>query len=233
MEFVAGLQPPLETQKQIEHAMSCALCSSRLKKVAEQFADDLSDGEEKFLSRLASADRDWQQRLARRMQSASGGETSSRIEGKDHRRFPFLRLGLAAASAAILLSALSWFAYFRPSLAVNRLLTLAYAEHRSNDLRMSGSRYAPVEAFRSGDATGFRRPTSLLSGAPTRGASKPDDPFWLDAKADLMEDNYVSALLLLSSEPTAIPRIAIRGDLASAYFLSRRAKTRRRMRPRG
>ena len=226
-ELAAGLHAPLETQKHIEHAIDCASCSARLKEVSEQIADDLDEEERSLLSGLASADPQWQQQMARRMQTAS-----ARVLSLPHGRvgrapIPFPRFAIAAAvvGVASLVFAVAWFAYLRPTLAVDRLLLNAYSEHRTNDLRMSGSRYASVEAFRSSTPTGLRRPTALLEAEVLIArelASKPDDPFWLDAqgRADLMNDDYSSALSSLERAHRYAPENrAIAIDLASSYFL--------------
>lgn len=227
MELVVGLHSPLETQEQIEHAIHCAPCSRRLKEASEQFADDLTAEEKHFLSGLESADPGWQRRLARHMQEASGRAVRSPHEkkGLDPIRFPRLAIAAAVAGTALLLFTIAWFTYLRPTRAVDRLLSLAYSEDRTNDLRMTGSRYAPVEAFRSSTPTGVHRPAALLEAEVLIAkelASQPDDPFWLDAqgRADLMNDDYSSALASLERAHRYAPENrAIGIDLASAYFL--------------
>ena len=228
MELVAGLHSPIETQKQIEHAIRCGPCSALLKEVSEQFADDLTEEETSFLFRLESTDPGWQKRLARHMQEASGGAVPSPHGKEVHDyqiRFPRFAIAAAMASAAILVFAVTWFIYLRPTRTVDRLLSLAYSEHRTNDLRMNGSHYAPIEAFRGSAPTGLRRPTALLEAEVVIAkelASKPDDPFWLDAqgKADLMNDDYSSAISSLERAHRSVPENRTIGiDLASAYFL--------------
>ncbi len=225
MEFVAGLYSPVETQEQLEHAIKCAHCSARLKQVAEQFADETTGEEMNVLDGLRSADPNWQKSLAKRMQATSSRENPSRSEQTGRDGVLLLRFGIALASATVLLSAIGWFTYFRPTHAVNRLLSLAYSEQRTTDLRMPGSRYASVEAFRGSETPGLRRPTALLEAEVMIAkelASKPDDPFWLDTqgRADLMDDNYSSALASLERARRYAPENqTISIDLASAYFL--------------
>jgi CHAT domain-containing protein len=224
MELAAGLHAPLETHKQIEHAMDCPRCAVLLKTASEQFADDLSGEEARFLSGLTSSDPKWQKQLARRIREPGSGEIPSPGK-KAHDQPLFPRYWLAAAGAAILALAILSFTYFRTARTVDRLLTVAYSEHRTNDLRMAGSRYNSVEAFRGSTPTGLHRPTALLEAEVLIAkelASKPDDPFWLDAqgRADLMNDDYSSALSSLQRASLYAPvNQAIRLDLASAYFL--------------
>jgi len=138
MDFAAGLRSPGDTQKQLEHAMNCAHCSARLRRAAEQFADDTTDEEMHVLDGLASADPAWQRNLARRMQESSpqANPPQSATKAWD-RRALLLRLSIATVTAALLLSALWWFSYARPTQAANRLLALAYSERRTTDLRMA------------------------------------------------------------------------------------------------
>ena len=226
-ELAAGLHAPLETQKQIEHAIDCATCSARLKEASEQFADDLDEQEKRLLSGLKSVDPDWQQQMARRMQAASTGAIplSHGRKGDAPILFPRFVISAAVVGVASLVFAVAWFTYLSPTRAVDRLLLNAYSEHRTNDLRLSGSRYAFVEAFRSNTPTGLRRPTALLEAEVLIAqelASKPDDPFWLDAqgRADLMNDDYSSALSSLERAHRYAPENrAIGIDLASSYFL--------------
>jgi len=224
MEFAAGLHPPAEAQERLEHANSCAYCSGRLQRVSEQFADDLTDEEKNVLNGLASADPFWQKDLASRMQAASSRTNPFLRVKAGWIKVRFLRSGIAVASATLVL-AIAWLAHSRPDRAVNRLLSLAYSEQRSGDLRMIGSRYASVEAFRGGETPALRRPTALLEAEVMISkelASTPDNPFWLDAqaRADLMEANYSPALASLERASRYEPdNQAIRIDLASAYFL--------------
>jgi tetratricopeptide (TPR) repeat protein len=225
MEFAAGLHSPAETQERFEHAGSCGCCSARLQQASDQFADDVSDEEQTVLDGLASTNPSWQKDLARQMQAAVSRTNPASPEKAGWGRVHFLRSGIAMASAALVLSAIGWFTYLRPSRSVNRLLALAYSEQRTTDLRMIGSRYAPVETFRGSQTPEFRRPTALLEAEVIISkalASKPDGPFWLDAqaRADLMEASYSSALPSLERARRYAPdNPAIRIDLASAYFL--------------
>ena len=224
MEFAAGLHAPAETQERLEHANRCDYCSARLLQVSEQFADELSDEEKQILDGIASAGPAWQENLARQMHTASLRPNSSPREKAGWSRIPFLRYGIAVGSVALVLVAMTWFSYFRAGRDVNRLLSVAYTERRTTDLRMIGANYAPVEAFR-GETPGLRRPTALLEAEVLISkalASKPDDPVWLDAqaRADLMEANYSSALASLERASRYQPdNQTIRIDLASAYFL--------------
>jgi CHAT domain-containing protein len=108
---------------------------------------------------------------------------------------------------------------------VDRLLSEAYSERRTLEMRMTGSNYSPVEAFRGSEASRMRRPTPLLEAEVAIAkelASKPDDPLWLDAqgRADLMDENYSSALSVLErAHGYATENLDIGIDLASAYFL--------------
>lgn len=225
MELVAGLHSPTKIQERLEHANNCAHCSNLLQQVSEQFASDQTDEEKDILKGLASAAPSWQEKLARQMQAASSRTNPATHNKTGWSRVRFLRTTFGLASAALVLSALAWFAYLRPSRAVNRLLSLAYSEQRTGDLRMIGALHAAVTAFRGSETSALRRPTTLLEAEVMISkelGSRPDDPFWLDAqaRADLMEANYASALSSLERASRYEPdNQAIRVDLASAYFL--------------
>lgn len=225
MDIVAGLDSPARTQEKLDHATHCASCCAQLKQLAEQFADETTEEEKRILTGLASATPEWQQNLATRMQAASFGENSLPSAKVRSITLPQLRFGIAAAVAALTVLLVSWFAYFRPSAAVDRLLVRAYSEQRTSDLRVIGAPYAAVKAFRGSESPELRAPTALLEAEVLISrelSTKPDDPSWLDAqgRADLMESNYLHALSSLERAHRYEPdNDAILIDLASAYFL--------------
>jgi len=232
MELAAGFAPSIETQRYLEHALECAPCASRLKQACEAFADEATKEEQDFLSSLQSGDPEWQKRLAKRMQALSQSATLARLGYKAHNNAPFPRFAIAACSAAFLLLTLAWLTYLRPSVTVNRLLSTAYSEQRTTDLRLAQSRYASIQVFRGGSPAELRRPTALLEAQVLIAkelASKPDDPFWLgvQGRADLLERNYSSAISALEhAYRYASESNAIRLDLANAYFLRAEALKR-------
>jgi len=226
MELAAGLKSPTETHDRLEHATECPSCAKLLKRVAEQFAEEIADEEMKALGGLKSAGNDWQKNLAHRMQvlSANDSHPSFLKRWWETRAFLIQLAGKLSIAAILILGAL-WIAVFEPSRAVNRLLSDAYSEQRTIDVRMADARYAQVEAFRGPELSRLRRPTSLLEAEVTIAKAlsrKPDDPFWLDAqgRADLMDENYSSALSALERAHRFSPEdqnIAV--DLSTAYFL--------------
>jgi CHAT domain-containing protein len=226
MELAAGLKSPIETHDWLEHATECSGCAKLLKLAAEQFADEITPEEMQTFSALKSADKDWQKSIARRMQALSAKESHpSALKQRPERLSFLLQLGGAVAAAAILVSGALWITAFEPSRTVNRLLSHAYSEQRTIDLRLAGAGYAPVEAFRGAELSRLRRPTSLLEAEVTIAKAlsrKPDDPFWLDAqgRADLMDENYSSALSALERAHRFSPENQdITIDLSTAYFL--------------
>src|SRR5258708_39219415 len=68
MELAAGLKSPTETHDRLEHATECPSCAKLLKRVAEQFAEEIADEEMKALGGLKSAGNDWPKNLPHRMQ---------------------------------------------------------------------------------------------------------------------------------------------------------------------
>jgi CHAT domain-containing protein/tetratricopeptide (TPR) repeat protein len=226
MEIAAGLKSPIKTHDCIEHATDCPSCAKLLKQAAEQFADEMTPEEIQALRALRSADIDWQKAVAHRMQALTAKESlPSALKRRWETRSLLPQLGGALAAVAILISLALWITMFEKSRTVNRLLSDAYSEQRTIDVRMAGARYAPVEAVRGTELSRLRRPTSLLEAevAIAKALSrKPDDPFWLDAqgRADLMDENYSSALSTLERAHRYSPENQdITINLSTAYFL--------------
>ena len=224
-EIVAGQHSAEETQRQLEHTLNCAHCAALLKRSAEQFADDATDEEKRIIDNLRSADPNWQRALALQLRQLSSSENPNQTEKKTWHKGFLIRLMFGAASATVLLSVAWWFAYGRADRNVNRLLSEAYSTQRTTVLRMYGARYAPVEALRGTGVSEVQPPTTLLEAEiliAKHLRSRPDAPFWLDARgrAELMNDRYGSALAVLERAYRYAPEDPkIRIDLASAYFL--------------
>ena len=225
MEYVAGLHSPAKTQEYLDHAVLCPLCCARLKRFAEHFADDTTEEEARLLSSLNSADPGWRQEIARRMQAP--GAQDKRFDSPETAWYRGLlsRLGAALAAAVVLVTALWAINYTRPNRVVSRQLSEAYSQQRTIDMRMVGADYSAVAVLRGGELSETTRPLPLLEAQVTIArelASKPDDPFWLDAQGrmDLMNDNYSSALSSLERAASYAPgNESIHIDLATSYFL--------------
>ena len=226
MEIAAGLESPLETHDWLEHATECASCAKLLEQAAEQFTDEITPEEMQTLGALKSADEDWQKDVAHLMKALSAKESHPGALKRPWKMRSFLlQLGGTLAAVAILVSLALWTTLLQPGRNVNHLLSDAYSEQRTIDVRMVGARYAPVEAVRGTELSRLHRPTSLLEAevAIAKALSrKPEDPFWLDAqgKADLMEENYSPALSTLERAHRYSPENQdITIDLSTAYFL--------------
>ncbi len=222
----AGIYPLGEAREHMDHALHCARCAALLRQAAEQFADEPTEDEARILNRLESAGTRWQADLGRLMSARSSPTVTRQPESTHTQRWNrALALATAMAATVIVSAPLWWFAYSRPAKTVNRLLSRAYSEQRTMEVRMAGAGYAPVEAFRGGESSRLHRPTSLLEAEVITAkqlASKPDDPSWLDAqaRADLMNDDYASAISVLERAHRYDPENqAIGINLASAFFL--------------
>jgi len=109
----------------------------------------------------------------------------------------------------------------------NRLLTHAYTERRTLEMRMNGAAYASFIQSRGIDRSQSRMnyPPSLLEAEATISRnmkSRPDDPNWLQAqgRADLLEGNYDAAIAALEKAHQLAPdNSTIAEDLAIGYFL--------------
>jgi CHAT domain-containing protein len=221
-----GMWPARETQDHIDHALDCPRCAALLQRAAEEFADEPAEDETRILSRLKSAEANWQAELGRMMSRQSSSAASRQTANASTRRWNRpVALATAMAAALIVSLPLWWFTYSRSGNNVDRLLSRAYTEQRTMEMRLAGADYAPVEAFRGGESSEFHRPTSLLEAEviiAKQLASNPDEPFWLDAqaRADLMNDDYASAIPVLERAHRYAPEDREVGiNLASAFFL--------------
>ncbi len=226
MEIAAGLKSPLKTHARLEHATECASCAKLLEQAAEQFADETNAEEMQTLGALKSADQEWQKDVAHLMRALSARKSHPGVLKRPWKmRSLLVQLAGALAAVAIPVSLALWITTFQPSRNVNRLLSNAYSEQRTIDMRMVGARYAPVEAVRGTELSRLHRPTSLLEAEVVIAKAlsrKPEDPFWLDAqgRADLMEENYSPALSTLERAHRFSPENQdITIDLSTAYFL--------------
>ncbi|HLW80247.1 MAG TPA: tetratricopeptide repeat protein, partial [Terriglobia bacterium] len=227
----AGLVQDAEAGRYITHAAGCDVCGPRLRRATEDLADEPTAGEERLVSGLESARPEWQSRLAERLSAASASRPATvtappQETGWRWRVLPPFRWGLVGIAAAALVALGGWW-WFRQAAqnSPEQLLTEAYSEERTLELRFPGARYAPLRQTR-GSMRGSRlsRPTALLRAearlAPGL-AKHPSDPVWLQAsgRADLLEWDYEAAIRNFKRAGEAEPDSPdLMRDLAMAYF---------------
>ena len=140
----------------------------------------------------------------------------------------FLRLRWAlavAAACAVLASAGVWEMWRSSPSRVNVLLSRAYGERRTLELRFpEGDPYSALQLTRGRENSSLDRSPTLLEAESLIGrnlSSNGSDPVWLQAKgrADILDGNYEAAIATLEKAQAATPNSPdILMDLASGYF---------------
>lgn len=233
IRLVAGLAGEGETKERMKHAAQCGHCGPLLKAASEILSDETTAEEEGTLANLASTRPGWQAHMAATLgrRSAPGRPPASAI--------PFWKSPLYwprsafAVAAAVLFAVVGWIgvrSLHRHS--AEELLAEAYAEHRTIEIRIPNAKYAPLRVERSGTASNFDKPQSLLKAEALISENlrrHPDDPEWLEAKsrAELLDGSYDDAIKtlqrVLESKPNS-PQVLT--DLGSAYFLRAQSANR-------
>ncbi len=232
-EIAAGLTPSNQTLVHIEHASCCEACGPLLRQAVTDMADlkgEITEAEQKHILSLESASVEWQRRLARRIAAMPVARTERQFLRAGSQPWwrewiALPRLAFAGAALAVVVAAGSWYEVQRQRpAAAERLLTRAYTEKRTLELRIAGADYAPLRVSLGPVASFTSRPPALLKAEALIGSqlqSHPADPAWLEAKAqaDLLEGKYDAAVESLRRgleiEPNT-PILLI--DLATAYF---------------
>lgn len=223
LSVAAGLLPEAKTRELMKHAAQCGHCRPLLKIAAETLADEVTPSEETLLASLRSVQPEWQENMA----STLGGTVQDRQQKPSWWRAAFASPNPVYAFVGIAaVAVVAWIAMrtLRPPSA-EQLLAQAYSEHRTLEIRMSGAKYAPMQAQRSTQRSDFDKPQSLLKAEFLIGenlAKKPNDPVWLQAqaRADLLDGNYDSAIKSLQRALETQPDSAsLLTDLGSAYFV--------------
>jgi len=230
-DIIGSLTPQEQILVHIEHASGCDYCGSMLHQAVAELTNlnrNLSDAERRSIASLASADQEWQKRLAQRI----AGSVDSKPEPKRLRGWgrwshwiALPQLAIAGgALLAIIVSSLWIVSHRNQSVRVEKLIAHAYTETRTFELRIAGADYAPLRISRGSQASFTNRPPALLQAESIIAGqlqSHPADPSWLQAKAqaEMLESKSDSAVeslrRALELEPHS-PALLI--DLATAYF---------------
>jgi CHAT domain-containing protein len=196
-----------------------------MRRIAEDFSDELTPEEETMMAEMKSNEGAWQQQMARRMsaESRTRGLWQRLVEPVAALR-PWPNWAFAATAAMALVAIGVTIQALRPASPM-QLLAAAYTEQRSLELRFPSARYAPLRVLKGGaERSRLERPAALLEAEASisRGlANHPDDVTWLQAKgrADLLDWNYESAIKSFKRALEVQPDSpALQMDLAMAYF---------------
>jgi CHAT domain-containing protein/tetratricopeptide (TPR) repeat protein len=229
--LAAGSMDSREADEILKHITECDHCGPMLREATEDLNSAESADEAATVMSLQSARPDWQKDLARELAAKSAtvsNGSSVLIPKRWDWRVWFIRRErwlYVSGAAAVLCALIGGWEYWhsRPSYA-DRLLVEAYSEQRTLEPRIAGATQAPLKVERGGSRSRLDRPLSLLKAESIISENlrrHPDDTRWLHsrARADLLEDNYASAIesleRALEFEPDSPPLIV---DLATAYF---------------
>jgi CHAT domain-containing protein len=231
----------------LTHAACCDHCGPLLRYAVEDLKTDLTPQEEIQIAALPSSIAEWQSSLASRMLQLNRTEPVGNPSVRLERRSPSSRWlfsgtiwSFAYAVLAVTLAAAAiwvWRSYrpTPPSVGnglplVSNLLAQAYSEQRTLPLRFPDATHTSLVPTRGNGESDLDRPLALLQAemAIKENLQKhPDDPRWLDARgrAELLKWNSPSAIKTLErAHALDSESIAIRMDLAMAYFESERQK---------
>ena len=234
----AGQLPDSQVTDLLEHSTHCDACGFLLRQAIQDFTEEVADQEIGWLTRLPSAQQEWQRSLAQRLVAAQteGGQAGNlmTVIGQwarsltDRLAWPprgaFRYTWAYATAAIVVLAAGVWFVQTRRQPSIDQLIASAYAERRPFELRIAGAAYGPVRQERGGERSAFAEPASLLRAKyviKERLAGRPDDEAMLAAsgRVELLEGHYDEAIRtfgrMLDAQPDSP---ALLTDLATAYF---------------
>jgi len=224
--MAGGLLSAEQTEKYMQHAANCDHCGPLLRRATEDFASELTSDEESLLNGLKSTDVDWQRGLAGRlsnMQQHRGPKANDAVPWwKTLSLWP--RLVVSATSILLVVFAAFWFVKPTPEKIAERLLSAAYTQQRTMELRIPGARYSPMRLERRSGSSPMNRPSTLLEAEALIARMIPEHPndpnlLKMRARADLLEGNYDSSIETLRRAIEIEPHSpALLADLAAAFF---------------
>ncbi|MGB6385337.1 MAG: CHAT domain-containing protein [Terriglobales bacterium] len=230
-EISGGVTSPDETLAYVEHASRCDYCGPLLRAAVAEFTNlngEMTEAERGYIATLASAQAEWQQRLARRITGTPRTQPDRKSTPWGQRWLFVPRIAMAGAAllaVVAVVAAGSWVAVHRNQAdTADSLLARAYTEKRTLELRIAGANYAPLRVSLGPAASFTSRPPALLKAEALIASqleSHPSDPAWLQAKAqaDVLEGKYDAAVEALRRAQELDPHSpALLIDLATAYF---------------
>ena len=220
--LAAGLFPPDQASKLVQHAAQCDHCGPLLRSYVADFSDEASDEDQAWLAKLKSSSANWQKKVVADLRASSGRSTAK----PEKKRFPWRWVWAPAALAACVAIAFAvWYQQRETPEKVEKLLAEAYTEQRTMEMRFPDSAWAPVRMTRGPEDSRFLKPAKLLEAEDIisrRQAADPTNVEWLRSKAeaDLLEEHPESAAAILEGALAAQPQSdTLMLDLASAYFM--------------
>jgi CHAT domain-containing protein len=227
-EISYGVTSPDQTLAYVEHASRCDYCGPLLRAAVAEFINlngEISEAERRYIATLASAQAQWQQKLARRITGSSRTQPGPKSAPWWQWWLSVPRVAMAGAALLAVIAVGSWVAIHRNQPATaDKLLARAYTEKRTLELRIAGANYAPLRVSLGPDSSFTSRPPALLKAEALIASqieSHPADPSWLQAEAqgDVLEGKYDAAVETLRHAQQLDPHSpALLIDLATAHF---------------
>jgi tetratricopeptide (TPR) repeat protein len=223
LNVAAGLVSEVKTRELMKHAAQCGQCGPLLKSAADTLADEVTAGEETLLASLRSARPEWQRNMASTLRSNVQERQQKASWWRAIFAWPTPVYAFAGVAAVAIVAWIGLRTLRPPS--AEQLLAQAYSEHRTLEVRIPGAKYAPLQTERGARGSDFDKSPSLLKAEALIGENlnkNPNDPAWLQARAraDLLDDNYDSAIKSLQQALETTPDSpGLLIDLSSAYFV--------------
>lgn len=224
LQVAAGLLPDEKAKELMSHATQCDHCGPLLRKASEIVSDEATPAEERTLANLSSAQPTWQRDLAEKLRGIAKTRDRAGLSVLLwERTFRWPRLGIAAAAAILVVVGCLLGVRLLRAPSPDQLLAQAYTERRTLEMRFAGAKYAPFRVERGPGRSSLDKPEALLKVEALIAENlrkAPNDPSWLHARgrADLLDDNYESAIQSLQQALQAQPNSAeLLTDLASGY----------------
>ena len=225
LELAAGMPSGERREKLMEHVTECDHCGPAFRLAVADFSDTTTPEEEGVLASLNTGSAAWQRDLAQTLGRRTGPAIHPQ-RPKTNLWHAFRRPTYLAVAAGFLLIAVVTGAWllFRGRENADELLSRAYTEQRTLEIRIPNARYAPLRVNREAGQSNLSKPSALLEAEAIIARKlneRPRDPLWLAAKgrAELLDWNYDSAIFTLGKARELKPdSLGIKLDLASAYF---------------
>jgi CHAT domain-containing protein len=230
--FAGGLLKGEEASQLFEHVAGCDHCAPLLRQATEVLSEEVTAEERETIASLRGSDRDYQADLARRLafsnvidREAPKQLAPDRGMAGHDRRPESWRWALAMAAVCVVLALAGVGEIWRSSPSrVNVLLSRAYGERRTLELRFPEGPYSALQITRGRETSNLDRSPTLLEAESLIArnlSSKSNDPVWLQAKgrADILDGNYEAAIAALEKAQASTQNSPdLLRDLASAYF---------------
>ena len=230
LEVAAGLLSEAKTRELMKHAAQCGHCGPLLKSAAEALVGEATPSEEALLASLQSARPEWRKNMAETLRDSVRDRQPKASRWRAVFAWPAPAYAFAGIVAVALVAWIGVRALHPPS--AEQLLAQAYTEHRTLEVRITGAKYAPMQAERGTGQSDFDKPHSLLKAKDMIGEAlgkNPNDPKWLQARgrAELLDGNYESAIKSLQRALETQPDSpSLLTDLGSAYYQRARSADR-------